>query len=326
MSLRIYSTSTHRKELFEPARPGKVTLYLPGPAGVNEPLLNHMFAPVVFDVMKRYLQYKGYDVTWVVQLAERADSPNSTRYMECLSNLGIEIVDRFADPAERPEQPIDFHADHLAPPPQAVLPSVMPFISEQGADLLRYLILESPDRPAMQLSEQLLNETRRSVTLFSRLFERMRRILGEDAADSAPDMDQISSALVETEIAHFAMSVTRAKMRFLEAMDDAFDTAAALAVLGELANQINNFIDQHQIEREKAPDMIQAASAALVTLRKLAHIVGLFRREPAHTGEISLADRLLQILLDVRREAMNGPTPRLADHIDQSLSLLGIRV
>ena len=73
MSLRVYNTLTRQKELFEPVRPGKVGIYLCGPTVYKPPHIGHMVGPVIFDAIKRYLQYKGYEVTLVVNITDVDD-------------------------------------------------------------------------------------------------------------------------------------------------------------------------------------------------------------------------------------------------------------
>ena len=73
MSLRVYNTLSKEKEIFAPVRPGKVGIYLCGPTVYKSPHIGHMVGPVVFDAIKRYLQYKGYDVTWIVNITDVED-------------------------------------------------------------------------------------------------------------------------------------------------------------------------------------------------------------------------------------------------------------
>ncbi len=45
-------------------QPGKVGIYLCGPTVYKPSHVGHMVGPVIFDTVKRYLAYSGYDVTW----------------------------------------------------------------------------------------------------------------------------------------------------------------------------------------------------------------------------------------------------------------------
>src|SRR5438309_8394527 len=73
MSLRVYNTLSKQKEPFEPVRPGKVGMYLCGPTVYKPPHIGHLVGPVVFDAVKRYLQFKGYEVTLVVNITDVDD-------------------------------------------------------------------------------------------------------------------------------------------------------------------------------------------------------------------------------------------------------------
>ncbi|MGH7177698.1 MAG: cysteine--tRNA ligase, partial [Tepidisphaeraceae bacterium] len=117
MSLRIYNTLSGNKEVFEPVRPGKVGIYLCGPTVYKSPHIGHMVGPIIFDAIKRYLRYKGYEVTWVVnitdvddKLIEAAAAKNKSvneiaeqytrEYHECLAALGVDGIDRFPRASE----------------------------------------------------------------------------------------------------------------------------------------------------------------------------------------------------------------------------------
>ncbi|QJA05710.1 cysteine--tRNA ligase [Thermosulfurimonas marina] len=62
---RIYNTLTRRKEDFEPLNPPRVTMYVCGITAYDEAHLGHARAAVIFDVLYRFLQYLGYQVTYV---------------------------------------------------------------------------------------------------------------------------------------------------------------------------------------------------------------------------------------------------------------------
>ena len=71
--IRIYNTLTKTKEPFAPINPPQVGIYLCGPTVYAESHIGHMVGPVIFDTIKRYLRYSGYDVTWVVNITDVDD-------------------------------------------------------------------------------------------------------------------------------------------------------------------------------------------------------------------------------------------------------------
>ena len=110
-SIRIYNTLTRRKEPLQPVVPGKVGIYLCGPTVYDKAHIGHMVGPVIFDTIKRYLSYSGYEVTWVVNItdvddklinkaAERSLSmaevaeENIADYMLNLEGMGVDLIDQ----------------------------------------------------------------------------------------------------------------------------------------------------------------------------------------------------------------------------------------
>jgi cysteinyl-tRNA synthetase len=111
MSLRLYNTLTQTKEPFQTVRPGKVGIYVCGPTVYSPSHIGHMVGPVVFDTVKRYLTYLGYEVTWVVNITDVDDKlivqaqkdATSVKdlaqrvtddYLACLKALGVEGIDQ----------------------------------------------------------------------------------------------------------------------------------------------------------------------------------------------------------------------------------------
>ncbi len=65
MSLKVYNTFTRTKEPFETIDPGKVRMYVCGVTVYDRCHIGHARAYVAFDVIQRYLRWRGYDVTYV---------------------------------------------------------------------------------------------------------------------------------------------------------------------------------------------------------------------------------------------------------------------
>lgn len=73
MSLVVYSTLTRKKEPFKTVHPGKVGIYLCGPTVYKPSHVGHAVGPIIFDAIKRYLTFRGYKVTWVVNITDVDD-------------------------------------------------------------------------------------------------------------------------------------------------------------------------------------------------------------------------------------------------------------
>jgi len=73
MSLRVYNTLTRKKEEFKPQSAGKVKMYVCGTTPYDHCHLGHARCYVVFDVIRKYLEYKGYEVTYVQNFTDVDD-------------------------------------------------------------------------------------------------------------------------------------------------------------------------------------------------------------------------------------------------------------
>ena len=73
MTLRIYNTLKGKKEEFIPLEPGKAGMYVCGPTVYDNCHMGHARASIVFDVVFRYLMYKGLHVTYVRNITDIDD-------------------------------------------------------------------------------------------------------------------------------------------------------------------------------------------------------------------------------------------------------------
>ncbi|SEL99384.1 cysteinyl-tRNA synthetase [Syntrophus gentianae] len=73
MSLKLYNTLRNRKEVFTPLQEGRVGLYVCGITVYDICHVGHARSAVVFDVLRRYLEYRGYEVTYVKNFTDVDD-------------------------------------------------------------------------------------------------------------------------------------------------------------------------------------------------------------------------------------------------------------
>ena len=73
MTLQIYNTLTRSKESFEPFQEGEVRMYVCGPTVYAKAHVGHAMSSIVFDVVRRYLEYKGYRVFHVMNYTDVDD-------------------------------------------------------------------------------------------------------------------------------------------------------------------------------------------------------------------------------------------------------------
>ncbi|NLF71582.1 MAG: cysteine--tRNA ligase [Candidatus Anammoximicrobium sp.] len=125
MTIRLYNTLTRNKENLQPVTPGKVGIYLCGPTVYDKAHIGHMVGPVIFDTIKRYLVYSGYETTWVVNITDVDDKlikkgrerglsmaevarENTADYLANLKGLGVDQIDHMPKATESMEEIIRF--------------------------------------------------------------------------------------------------------------------------------------------------------------------------------------------------------------------------
>jgi cysteinyl-tRNA synthetase len=73
MAITVYNTLTRKKEEFKPVRPGEVGIYLCGPTVYKPSHIGHAVGPVIFDAIRRWLEYRGNKVTMVSNITDVDD-------------------------------------------------------------------------------------------------------------------------------------------------------------------------------------------------------------------------------------------------------------
>jgi cysteinyl-tRNA synthetase len=73
MALQVYSTLSRKKEPFETLEPNKVSMYVCGPTVYDSAHVGHAMSSLVFDIIRRYLEYRGYEVLHVMNYTDVDD-------------------------------------------------------------------------------------------------------------------------------------------------------------------------------------------------------------------------------------------------------------
>jgi len=93
MSIKLYNTLTRKKELFQPIEENKVKMYVCGPTVYNYIHIGNARPAIVFDTVRRYFEYRGYEVNFVSNFTDVDD-----KLIKAANELGEEvpvIADRF---------------------------------------------------------------------------------------------------------------------------------------------------------------------------------------------------------------------------------------
>lgn len=101
MSIRLYNTLTRKKEELKTHEPGKVSLYVCGPTVYDNAHIGHAMSSLVFDIIKRFLNYRDYEVRHVMNYTDVDD--------KIIQRSIYEEV----DPVELAERYIEQYDQHL---------------------------------------------------------------------------------------------------------------------------------------------------------------------------------------------------------------------
>lgn len=487
MTLRVYNTLSGEKELFEPVIPGKVGIYLCGPTVYKPAHIGHAVGPVIFDAIKRYLTYKGYQVTWVVNVTDVEDKliaaardagksvPELAReleqqYVACMSALGVRSIDimprasehiaeiiahierliargaayvvagdvyfdvsrdedygklthrnpeeQFAGTREglvqaakrnpgdfalwkaaKPDEPAEVQYDspwgrgrpgwhiecsamamkylgqtfdihgggmdlkfphHENEIAQAETDTCKPFakywlhhgltrfntkkisksdpefekvmqslqltnlLATHSPELLRFLILQSHYRSPIDFSDQALATSKTALDSLYRLLERIQRASGADPYEVSILAEQVKDDGTHPAVAELLGTAIRLQVRFLEAMDDDFNTAGAIGVLFDFAGHVNRFLDATRLETNAVEPLRTALQGATGTFMMLARLLGLLIERPQKRGgDDGDAQKLMDLFIEVRKMAREAKQFQLADVIRNRLAELG---
>ncbi|MDE1548582.1 cysteine--tRNA ligase [Jeotgalibaca caeni] len=124
--IKIYNTLTRQKETFEPLEPGKVKMYVCGPTVYNYIHVGNSRSTVAFDTIRRYFEYRGYDVHYVSNFTDVDDKIIRTAKEMTLSPL--EVADKFIAAFAADTEALGVKPATLHPRVMENIPDIISFI------------------------------------------------------------------------------------------------------------------------------------------------------------------------------------------------------
>ncbi len=163
---------------------------------------------------------------------------------------------------------------------------------------------------------------------FYRFFKRYERVTGESFYAIVPplrrgqgDFEPGDDPLLKDVVHH--------RNRFLDAMDDDFNTGGAMGDVFELLRRLNKYIDDEKLEKKdsQTPAKLASLRRGVTVFRELGGVMGLFRQPPAEKqtgGGNELVGKLMGLLIELRAEARKKKDFATADQIRKRLTEIGI--
>jgi cysteinyl-tRNA synthetase len=196
-------------------------------------------------------------------------------------------------------------------------------LKAHSPDTLRALLLSSHYRRPIDYGPTRLDEIERGLQTFYRAFDRFAELTAESFDElAAParrgEFDPGQSDLLQEVAEH--------RQRFLDSMDDDFNTGGAIGELFDVVHALNRFANQLGPAAGAPPghDFAQYR-AGMVVLKELSQILGLFRRSAAKAPVAAgLTEPLMGLLMELRARLRKEKNFALADEIRNRLTGLGV--
>jgi cysteinyl-tRNA synthetase len=181
--------------------------------------------------------------------------------------------------------------------------SIKEFLSQREGDVMRMVVLNGSYRAPLIFNEETLDSAEKGL-------ERLKSGLRPASASASGLNPEAASALVT--------QCETTQQTFTDSMDDDFNSSGALAGLFELVRAINTARDSGASAEQLHP--------AQTTLRSLAGVLGLRLSEKKSKDASAVTDKLVDILIDLRREVREKKDWSTSDKIRDSLEELGIKL
>jgi cysteinyl-tRNA synthetase len=181
-------------------------------------------------------------------------------------------------------------------------------VSEFGSNVVRMFLLSTAYDRRQTYSQAALDEA----------IQRWERLDG--AYDRAVDACDSTAARTFVEDDALREHVTQARASFTESMNDNFNTREALAALLDVASAVNRHVDEHD-EYD-----YRGLREAIETVSELGESVLGFSFGGEASGEVRLAQEVVDLVLDLREQEREAGNYDRADELRDELEALGVTV
>ncbi len=179
--------------------------------------------------------------------------------------------------------------------------TISELLSQHQPETIRFFLLATHYRRPIDFSDDHIEEVSRGLHAFYRFFERYERITDENFYSIVAPTEKGEFLIPPARIWEdydpaFDLSVLKTHRNdFLEAMDDDFNTGAAIGLLYDLLRSLNSYADK--MEKRRNDSLLEVLRRGASLLRELAGILGIFRRTLAEPGkpDANLPTKLVEV-------------------------------
>ncbi|MCL2004847.1 MAG: cysteine--tRNA ligase [Planctomycetaceae bacterium] len=178
-------------------------------------------------------------------------------------------------------------------------------------EMIRFFLLSTHYRRPIDFSMERIEEVGKGLESFYRLFKRYEKMGGKDFYTLAA-LPCNANCASQGETANL-------RQKFLDFMDDDFNTGGAIGVLFDLLRELNKLADDNKVAE---------LDDGVSVLRELTHSLGLFLVPPGRgagdAADGELVGKLMMLLMELRATARQNKDFATADKIRKDLTAIGI--
>ncbi len=164
--------------------------------------------------------------------------------------------------------------------------------------VIRFFILQSHYRSTLDFSDSALDAAKSGLSKLQQTIDRLKQV---PAGNNAIDLAEY-------------------EMRFSEAMNDDFNSPIAIAVLFDLSRELNSLLDKGGL-KESSLSTVQGFFE-----RYAKNVLGIVATSAQNSASKDVLPDVMQLVLDLRKEARQSKNFALSDQIRDRLSEIGIQV
>lgn len=173
------------------------------------------------------------------------------------------------------------------------------------ANTIRFFILTNHYRQPVEFNDKSLDSAKAGFQRLKNAYQDVINFISKDSLEGSLDINSISNAGIAAQV-----------KEFIESMDNDFNTSKALACLFELASIAQKAKDEGNKE---------IASLALTVLITLSEVLG-FDITVSEALDNELAEKLMDLIIDIRKDARNEKNWSLSDKIRDELAKMSITI
>ena len=128
MALQIYNTLTRSKEEFDTLNSGQVRMYVCGPTVYDRAHIGHAMSSIVFDVIRRYLEYRGFEVQHVMNYTDVDDKV--IRRARILGFEPLELAEKYIDEYDQHLKELNILEPTVKPRASEEIPAIIQMVED----------------------------------------------------------------------------------------------------------------------------------------------------------------------------------------------------